>query len=242
MKRFGLLAAAIAGAVVAVYDLVSGWPVNGGGWAAAAVLGLFFAGIAVLAAAAVLALAELRRPTRATADEGIASGVRGVVWNWAIASALSVLLFANCSSAVSSTRYEAPLPGPNGLPAGPSVPVATIGPMSDAHAFWSLAPWLLVPVLVALVIPAVLAVVAGRFRDPRWATASFVAAIVAGAVAFLSLPVGFFLGVSGCDVGTVGTCAAGLGSMTNLFAIASAGLFLPYALLLSRGLSSIRRT
>src|SRR5579872_6447756 len=215
MKRFGLLAAAIAGAVVAVYDLVSGWPVNGGGWAAAAVLGLFFAGIAVLAAAAVLAFAEFRRLTRATAENGIASGVRGVVWNWAFASTLSVLLFANCSSGVATTKYAAPLPGPNGLGPAPSLPVATIGPMSDAHAFWSLAPWLLAPVLAVLVIPAVLAVVAGRLRDPRWATATFVAAIVAGAVAFLTLPVGFIFGVSGCDVGTVGTCAAGLGSMTN---------------------------
>src|SRR5258708_22662698 len=97
MRRLALLAAAIAGAMVAVYDLVSGWPVNGGGWTGVAVFGLFLGALGVLAAAGVLAFAERNRLARVGADAGtyVASGVRGVVWSWALASVVAVLLFAN---------------------------------------------------------------------------------------------------------------------------------------------------
>jgi hypothetical protein len=131
-----------------------------------------------------------------------------------------VLLFANCGSAVDT-------PTGNGS--------HFVGAMSDAHAYWSLAPWLLGPLLIALALPGVMAVVAGVTRLRGWAVATLVATIVAAVVAFVSVPVGFIFGVSACDVGTVGGCAAGAGSLSNLFSVASLVLFLPYVLMITSG-------
>ncbi len=223
MRRIVAVAIAIwVLAGVAVYNLLSGWLVTVGGDALAVFLVLFFLAWVLFAVAAVTAIRARRRLGAAAGDRSalVATGARGMAWSSVFALGFSVLFFANCGSGVETQ---------------PAQGSAMVGAMSDAHTYWSLAPWLLGPLLVALALPALAAVVAGATRQRRWATVTLVTTIVAAVVAFVSVPVGFVFGVSACDVGTVGGCAAGVGSLSNLFSVASLVLFLPYVLMITSG-------
>jgi hypothetical protein len=223
MRRIVAVAIAVwALAGVAAYNLLSGWLITEGGAALVMFIVLFLLAWTLFAVAAVAAIRARRKLGAAAGDRSalVATGARGMAWTSVFALGFSVLFFANCGSSVQTQHGNSS---------------TWVGPMSDAHTYWSLAPWLLGPLLIALALPAIAAVVAGATRQRRWATVTMVATIVAAVVAFVSVPVGFFLGVSACDVGTIGGCAAGIGSLGNLFSVASLVLFLPYVLMITSG-------
>lgn len=217
MNRLVLATIAIflAGAV-ALYDLVSEWLLHAAGWLAWVVtLGLLAAAAALL----LLAVATAFQDARTKAGQSRAAA-RGLTWSSLFAVGFSVVLFANCGSGVSS-----------GSPTSP---------MSDGHLFWSLAAAFQAPLLVFLLLPGALAMVAATTRKPAVATAVIVASVIAPLVALLTVPFAFIFGVSDCEFGGVGGCAAGLGAMTNLFVVATVALFVPYAIVLARAINADR--
>lgn len=213
----GLLAAGAA-----VYDLLSEWLLRAGWIAFAVVVGLLVVAWVTLGLAVMAVIRDARRASTQPAPERARAAARGVTWSSLFAIVFSVLLFSNCASGISS--------GPN----------LTLGAMSDSHLFWSLAALFQTPLLIALAIPGALAAVAATTRRPTVATAVIVASVVAAVVAVLTVPLAFVLGVSNCDVGTVGGCAAGLGGLTNIFLASTLVLFLPYAIVLARAINAVR--
>jgi hypothetical protein len=153
---------------------------------------------------------------------------RAIRWSGLFAVGLCVLLFANCSSAVGSS--------------GPGLPVAHA--LDTPSDFFRLTAGVLLPLVLALLLPPVFATGAQILADRRPKTARKLAtlaiwgAALAAGAAVATVPVGFFLGVSYCDFGTsVGYCAAGLGGLMNFFSLGSLALFLPYTALLTWALA-----
>ena len=222
MKKAGTWLAVLAGgmavgAAVAVYDLVTGWTIPGGFAAAAVVLGLFLGSLAALTAAVVIAFVDRSRikglaedpPTKAARLAGRAR------WSSLFAACFAVLVFADCSGAVGNNGHE------------------VVGAMSDPTRYWSMAAGLLLPTVILLALPGVLATIAERLTRRRWAIAAIFVSGAAAAVAFVTAPVAVVFGVSACDFGTsAGMCAAGIGGVANGFTIGALALFLPYLTLL----------
>lgn len=193
MKRTHLLTvAAVFGAGIALVDLVTGWTARSAYLGLAFELGLFLSALALYVAMVVAGLREPRRPA-------------GIRWGATFAIAFAVLLFANCSSAVTSS-------------AEPGAQIAS----QDAAVFLSLSGWVLMPLLLALALPAVLVAI-GRASLATWAAGAIVLVVLATAAG------GFYAGMSQCAFGgSVGWCAAGFGSITNLFSLGALALLLPY--------------
>lgn len=193
MKRTHLLTvAAVFGAGIALVDLVTGWTARSAFLGLAFELGLFLSALALYVAMVVAGLREPRRPA-------------GIRWGATFAIAFAVLLFANCSSAVTSS-------------AEPGAQIAS----QDAAVFLSLSGWVLMPLLLALALPAVLVAI-GRASLATWAAGAIVLVVLATAAG------GFYAGMSQCAFGgSVGWCAAGFGSITNLFSLGALALLLPY--------------
>ena len=231
MQRMAVLAIVMmVGAAVAVFDLVSGWMAPPGMVAIVVGVGLFGVALAVMGVAIFSAWRERSRITRASPDRAAAlsRGAMGLRWSTLLAVAFAVLLFANCSSSVNT--------GDNHTQEAARV---------DPAAFWLLAAGLVLPLLLALALPAVLAVVAlaSASSHPRRAHQLGQAALVSSAVvpvaAFATFfPFGVVFGISACDLGnSIGACAAGLGSVANVLSVGSIALLIPYLVLISGGLA-----
>jgi hypothetical protein len=213
---------------VAVYDMLTGWTVSGGLAALVVVFGLFFGAFAMYAAMLRALLKERKRMLAGSPDAGtvLKRAAGAMRWAGAFAIGFSVLLFANCSGGVG--------------PPNSHVSSAMVAPAD----FIFLTTWLMAPLLVALLLPPLLAtgaqVLAGTSPKTAGRLAQLVVwgcALAAGA-AVITVPIGFFLGVSSCDVGpSAGYCAAGLGSLLNFFSLGSLALFLPYTGLLTWALA-----
>ena len=236
MQRMAVLAIVmVVGAAVAVFDLVSGWMAPPGTVAIAAGVGLFGVALAIMGAAIFSAWRERSRIIRVSPDRAAAlsRGSNGLRWSTLATVAFAVLLFANCSSLVTTGDNHAQ-------------EAATV----DPAAFWRLAAWLLLPLLLALALPAVLAVaaVASASSRPRRAHQLGQAALVSTAVipvaAFATFfPFGVVFGISACDLGnSIGACAAGLGSVANVLSVGSIALLIPYLVLISGGLARAPET
>jgi hypothetical protein len=218
------------GAAVAVagYDLITGWEVPSSGLADAVAIGLLV--FAVATCIALLAFSgDERQMLAGDADFLKVLGVaaRGVRWSSAFAIGLSILLFANCSAAVSS---------------GDMVSGATTNPSQ----FWPLAALEMLPLVVAIAVPAGLATAAhklaskGRLRQARKvASLGLWSPALVAVVALATAGIAFFGGVSECFyVSTASTCAAGVGGLVNPIAIASLLVIVPYLALIKRALAS----
>ena len=232
MKRIQTWAiVVVAGAAVAGYDLLTGLAAQPGALVFIVLLGLFFGALAGLVVGVFVAWLDRSRimagsPTPQAAIAASASGVR---WSALLALGFAVLVFANCTSTLSTTA--------NG---------SQIVAGDPAH-FWPLAAWLELPLLVALVLPALLATAAQLSSGARtarghrlaqWALASIV---VVAAAAVITPPVGFFVGFSQCYLGpSAGGCAAGTGSLLNVLSIGSLGLLIPYLTVLTRATGQLR--
>jgi hypothetical protein len=220
MNRLEIWTAAILlGAAVAVYDLLTGWTAVGGVAALIVVFGLFFGAFAMYGLMLRALLKERKRILAGSPEAGtvLTQAAGAMRWAGVFAIGFSVLLFTNCSggAGVPNTHVSAAMAAP-----------------SD---FLFLTAWLMTPLLLALLLPPLLAtgvqvlVVRNPNAARRLAQLVVWSCALAAGAAIATVPVGFFLGVSACDFGTsVGLCAAGVGSLLNFFSLGSLALFLPY--------------
>ncbi len=219
MKRIEVWAAVLlVGAVVAVDNLLTGRLLRPETWVVVVSLGMFGGGLVALGAAIVAAWRERARVTAASADpETIAArGARGLRWAALAAVMFSVLVFANCSGSLST--------GASG---------GNHGAMFDASNFWPLAAAVLLPLIVALAMPGLLATMARR-RAGRWGTAAVLSIAAILIIVPVTMAVAFYAGVSDCYLGpSEGACAAGAASLGNVFSLASIALLLPYVQMLN---------
>lgn len=233
MRRIEIWTGAIfLGAALAAYDLITGWTVAGGVAAVIVVLGLFLGAFAMfgLMFRAVLKQRKRLLVSPPEAHAVLNGSARAMRWSGAFAVGFCVLLFTDCSGGVGSS--------------GPNTPVRhALDVPSD---YFGLATGILLPLVLALLLPPVFATAAQLLADRRPKTARTLvtlavwgAALAAGA-AVATVPVAFFLGVSACDFGTsVGYCAAGVGGLMNFFSLGSLALFLPYTGLLTWALARL---
>ena len=217
MKRIEVWAAVLfVGAAVAVDNLLTGRLVRPGAWVVVVVLGLFGGGLFVLGAAIVAAWRERARVMAASSDtETItARGARGLRWAALSAVMFSVLVFANCSGGLSTAS-------------------GNHGALFDAANFWPLAAAVLLPLVVALALPGLLATMAHR-RAGRWGTAAVLSIAAILVVVPVTMAIAFYAGISACYLSTSeGACAAGAGGLGNVFSLACIALLLPYAQMLN---------
>ena len=213
MKRIEVWAAVLlVGAVVAVDNLFTG-RLNGEAWATVMLLGLFGGALLALGAAIVTAWRERARVTAASLDRETitARGARGLRWAGLAAVMFSVLVFANCSGGVSvNGKY---------------------GALFDPSGYWPLAAAVLLPLIVVLALPGLLAMMVQR-RAGRWHTAAVLSIAAIVVVVPVTMAIAFYAGISACFLSTSeGACAAGAGGVGNLFSIASIALLLPYVMM-----------
>jgi hypothetical protein len=225
--RWMVLAALGAAVTVALYDLVTDWEVPSSPLAAVVGIALVVFALATCIAVLVLSRSERRTLAGGTGSPEVARiSARGVRWSSLFAIGISVLLFANCSAGVSSGDTS------HGANANPA-------------QFWSFAALLVLPLLLAIALPAGLATAAhvlarkGRLREARrTASLGLWSAGVIGVVAVATTGVALFGGVSECFYNsTASACAAGLGGLMNPTAIASLIVIVPYLMLMKSALS-----
>jgi hypothetical protein len=221
MNRLALWTALLLlGLAVAVVDLVTGWTVHVGAVAIIVLLGLFGGSIALFVAMLIAVIRDRRWIVAHSSDARwvLARASRGLRWGSLFAIGFCLLLFANCTGNITS---------------GPDAQVSNA--IEDPARFWTLAAVVLAPLVLALLMPPALTLAAERLAPGRPGAARrvgglamwSVAAIVAAAL--VTVVVGFFLGISSCDVGpSAGYCAAGAGSIMNLLSIGALALLLPY--------------
>ncbi len=217
MKRIEVWAAILfVGAAVAVDNLLTGRLIRPEAWVAVVWFGLLGGGFFALGAAIVGAWRERARVTAGSSDiETItARGARGLRWAALAAVMFSVLVFANCSGGVSSAS-------------------GNHGAMFDASNFWPLATAVLLPLVVALALPGLLATTAHRGAG-RWGTAAVLSIAAILVIVPVTMAVAFYAGISACYLSTSeGACAAGAGGLGNIFSLACIGLLLPYVQMLN---------
>ncbi|HSP08499.1 MAG TPA: hypothetical protein VLU92_02745 [Candidatus Dormibacteraeota bacterium] len=213
---------------MAVYGLISGWTVPTSGLATVVALALFL--VAVMSSLALLAFTSHERRTLVRNPDSIkvvGDAARGVSWSSLFAIGISLLLFANCAGNVSSGDL-------------------TKGAATYPSQFWPLAALLMLPLVVAIALPACLAIAAGRFAGQgrlraakRLASIGLWSAGLLAVVALVTAGVAYFGGMSQCFLPpTSSACAAGVGGLMNLTAIGSLLVIVPYLMLMMRALSA----
>ncbi len=221
---------AMIAAAVAVFDLISAWPLHLGGLTLVVTLVLFGIAIAVYGALLVVGVGERRRiiAGAASSAELVGRAASSVRLNALAAIALSILLFANCSASVTSG------------------PTNNAGAMDDVWGFLRGSAEVFLPIVLVILLTAALATAAQVYvtrHDWRSAHKSAQGAmwsvVTVAIVAVVTVPVGFIFLVSQCFFGTSpGACAAGAASFTNVFVVGTFALLLPYVALMLRALAS----
>lgn len=242
----GLKATAIViclGAAGATYLLVTGWTSNAcvqaatgqsNASCAAVTWALIAAAIVGTGVAVYFASRDRKEVKTAGADPAqlVKSGARGARWSAVFGIGLSVLLFANCSGSLVSN---------------------TGGAMADPATFWSLAPWLVIPLVIVLAVPAALTALAQQQLAGRSPSSAMTALLATWSIA-LVVVVGVATAVAGLVIGiptcyifssnpssmSPSVCAAGVGSMANILSsVAAVALFLPYLLMINSAIGRI---
>jgi hypothetical protein len=226
--RWVVLAALTAAVAVAAFDLVAGWEVPFSPLAGVVAIALLVFALATCIAVLVFSVDE-RRALAGDADSLKVSGAaaRGVRWSSIFAIGVSVLLFANCSAGVTSGD-------------------ASTGANVNPSQFWPLAALVMLPLIIAIALPAGLATAAHMLaRKGRLPEANRVASLglwssgVLALVALATTGIALTGGVSECFyVSTASFCAAGLGGLMNPTAIASLLVIFPYLGLMKRVLTA----
>jgi hypothetical protein len=223
------LAVALA---VAGYDLVTGWELRNTGLALAV-----FIAISVFALAMGITLlvssdqerrvVTLERPFL----EACGLAARGVRWSSLFAIGLGILLFANCSAAVSSGN-------------------STSGASTNPSQFLPAAALVMLPLVLAIALTSGLATAVqllaskGRLREAtRVASLGLWSAALIALVAVVTTVIALSVAGSSCTfVTTASACAAGVGGLMNLpTAIGSLLLIVPYLAMMNRVLSAAAR-
>jgi hypothetical protein len=221
MNRLALWTALVLlGLAVAAVNLFTGWTIPAGGAALVVTLGLFGGSVALFVAMLIAGVRDRRRIVAQSSEARwvLARASRGVRWASLFAIGFCLLLFVNCSGNVASS---------------PTAQVSNA--IQDPARFWTLTAVVLTPLLLALLMPLVLTSAAERLAIGRPQAArrlgrlAIWSVVLVIAVALVTVVIGFFLGVSSCDVGpSAGLCAAGAGSVMNLLSIGALALLLPY--------------
>jgi hypothetical protein len=210
----------LLGLAVAIVDLFTGWTNHFSPAALVVLLGLFGASIALFVAMLIAVIRDRRWIVAHSSDARWVLGraSHGVRWASVFAIGFCLLLFANCTSNITPTSTA-----------------QVSNAIQDPTRFWTLAAVLLAPLLLALLMPPVLTSVAERLATSRPQTARTLGQLAMWSMAavvlatLLTVVLGFFLGVSSCDVGpSIGYCAAGIGSLMNLLSVGALALLLPY--------------
>ena len=224
----------LLGLAVAIIDLVTGWTLHAGAVTLIVTLGLFGGSIALFGAMLITVTRDRRWIVAHSSDARwvLARASRGLRWGSLFAIGFCLLLFANCTGNITSS---------------PDAQASSA--IQDSARFWTLTAALLAPLVLALLMAPVLTFVAERLAAGRpltarrlgqlawWSVFAIVAAVL------LTMVVGFFFGISSCDVGpSAGYCAAGAGSVMNLLSIGALALLLPYLGLVTWALAQIQRT
>lgn len=226
-----LTVAAVIVAGVAVFNLVSAWPLHQNAVLLVVGIALFGIAVALYGALLVVGVGERRRIIAggASAVEVVGRAASSVRWSALAAIALSVVLFANCSGSLTT--------GPPNY----------AGPMDDVPGFLIGTAEVFLPVVLVIVLAAGLATAAQMYasrmewRAARQAAQAAIWAVVTIAiVAVVTVPLGFVFLASQCFFGGnhPGTCAAGAASFTNVFLAGTFALLLPYILVMMRALQS----
>jgi hypothetical protein len=222
----------LLGLAIAVVEL-TGWTPRIGTAALVVGLGLFGVSIALFVAM-LIAVSRDRRWIMAHSSDArwvLAQASRRVRWGSTFAIGFCLLLFANCAGNLTSGGKD------------------QLAANEDPTRFWMMTAVLLGPLLLALLMPPALTSFAERLATRRLhaartlgtlATLSIVAVFP---IVLLTVVTGFLRGVSSCDVGpSIGYCAAGASSMTNLFSIGSLALLLPHLGLVTWALAQMETT
>jgi hypothetical protein len=225
--RWVVLPCLLAAVALAIYDLISGWEIPSSGLATLVAIGLLVFVLATCIALVVFAAEERRNvPVDAALGTGLGVAGRGIRWSSLFAIGLSVVLFANCSAAVTS---------------GDSV----TGAMSKPSQFWTQAGLEMLPLVLAFVLPAGVATAvqvlfgSGRLREAtRVASLGLWSAAMIAVVAVVTAVVGLSGAAECFYVSTASACAAGVGGLMNVTAIGSLLVIVPYVVLMRRALSS----
>jgi hypothetical protein len=230
--RWMVLTALAAAVAVAGIDLVTGWEVPSSPLATVVAIALLVFALATCIAVLAFSVDE-RRTLAGDADSLKVAGAaaRGVRWSSLFAIGISVLLFANCSAGVSSGNLAS-------------------GATANLSQFWSLAALVLLPLALAIALPAGLATAVhvlarkDRLREARrFASLGLWSAGVVALVALATTGIALFGGVSECFyASTASICAAGVGGLMNPTAIASLLVLVPYLALMKRVLSESHPT
>ncbi|MHB8613195.1 MAG: hypothetical protein ACYDAL_12310 [Candidatus Dormibacteraceae bacterium] len=226
-RRMVLAALGVA-VTVAVYDLVTGWEVPNSPLAAVVTIALLVFAVATCVAVLVFSRYETRTlAAGAGSEEVVRVAERGVRWSSVFAIGICVVLFANCSAGVTSGDRS-------------------IGASAHPSQFWPLAALVMLPLLVAIAIPAGLAMGAsrvasrGRMREAgRLASVALWSAGLVAVVALVTAGIAFFGGVSQCFLdSTSSSCAAGVAGLLNPTAIGSLLVIVPYLRLMKPTLAA----
>jgi hypothetical protein len=226
--RWILLPALGSAIALAGYDLFSGWELTSGGSGALMALALLV--VALLTFLALLAFSNDERRSlsgEVPLNKSVGGAARGIRWSTLFALGVSILLFANCSAGVTSGD-------------------AVSGAMSKPSQFWSQAALEMLPLAVAIALPALLATAAQvffstgrRVRAKRVVSLGLWSAGLLAVVAVVTTVVGA-TGAGECFyVSTASACAAGVGGLLNFTAIGFLLVFVPYLLLMKRALAAL---
>jgi hypothetical protein len=217
---------------VAGYDLMTGWELRSTGPALVVFIGLSVFALAAWMSLLVSSDQERRNVTRDWHFlKACGLAARGVRWSSLFAISLSILLFANCSAAVSS---------------GDSVSGASTNPSQ----FWSRAALVMLPLVLATAMSGGLATAAqvlaskGRLREAtKVASLGLWSAALIALVALVTTVIALSVAGSSCTfVPTASACAAGVGGLMNLpTAIGSLLLIVPYLVMMNRVLPAAAR-
>jgi hypothetical protein len=214
---------------VAGYDLLTGWQVPGSVNAGLVFLGLAIFGVATWIAVLV---ANGRERRRILAGGGpfltvLGLAARGARWSSLFAIGVTVLLFANCSATVTAGTTAS-------------------GPTADPWRFWQATALEMLPLVLALALPAGLATASLLLarkgilkRAALAASLSMWSVAVIVIVAVVTTGIAIIGVVSHCFFGpSSGACAAATGGLMNPAAIGSLFLILPYLGMMDRILSA----
>jgi len=209
----------VVGAAGGVYDLLtSTFPVASVSLAMAAIyLVLLFGAPAALIMAIVSAWGERAHiASGAAAARSVAAAARSLRWSSVISIAFAVACFAGCSG----TQGQGTIL--RGDPAG----------------FWGLAAWLELPLLVALLLPALFGTAAHLFGRAALAGAGIASLAVVVVAALVTAVAGLNTGLTTSPAPSPGAHNAGTAAIANVLSLGSLALFMPYLLTLVGSLAA----
>jgi hypothetical protein len=157
-----------------------------------------------------------RIASRAADAHSVAAAARGLRWSSVISIAFAVACFAACSG----TQGQGTIL------------------RADPAGFWGLAAWLELPLLVALLLPAVFGTVAHLFGRAALAGVGIASLALVFVAAVVTALIGLNTALTTSPAPPPGAHNAGTAAIANLLSLGSLALFTPYLLALVSSLAA----